>query len=159
MSDTEKCALRKIRFAIAVFIASLILSGVTAFPLQLELNWLASLRSNPDGGFDQWIFTVRDGLNDTYQKYPWIGYGTDWLAFAHIVIAIFFIGPLIDPLRNMWTIYAGLAACVLVIPLALVCGPIRQIPLGWRLIDCSFGVLGAVPLLYVMKLAKTFGKQ
>jgi hypothetical protein len=37
-------------------------------------------------------------------------------------------------------------ACVLIIPLALICGPIRGIPFGWQLIDCSFGIVGIVPL-------------
>jgi hypothetical protein len=41
----------------------------------------------------------------------------------------------------------GLIACASVIPLALIAGPIRGIPFPWRLIDCSFGVLGSVPLL------------
>ncbi|MEN6577115.1 MAG: hypothetical protein ABFD90_12285 [Phycisphaerales bacterium] len=31
------------------------------------------------------------------------------------------------------------------IPWALVFGPIRGIPLFWRMIDCSFGVVGIVP--------------
>ena len=30
--------------------------------------------------------------------------------------------------------------------LALIFGPIRGIPLFWRLIDCSFGLFGAIPL-------------
>jgi hypothetical protein len=25
--------------------------------------------------------------------------------------------------------------------------PFRGVPIGWRLIDCSFGLLGAVPLI------------
>ena len=91
---------------------------------------------------------------NTYAKYPWLAYGTDWLAFAHLVIALFFIGPFIDPLKNVWVIRAGLAACVLVPVLALICGPIRQIPFGWRLIDSSFGVIGAIPLLYALRLTK-----
>ncbi len=37
-------------------------------------------------------------------------------------------------------------ACVLVVPLALICGPLRGIPFFWRLIDCSFGILGFIPL-------------
>ena len=37
---------------------------------------------------------------------------------------------------------------------ALLCGPLRGIPFGWRLIDCSFGVLGAVPLLYCLRLTR-----
>jgi hypothetical protein len=58
-----------------------------------------------------------------------------------------------DPVRNIWILQAGLIACGLVLPLALICGPIREIPLGWRLIDCSFGILGAIPLYYCLRLA------
>jgi len=101
---------------------------------------------------------VQDGLRDSYTRHPWLAYGTDWLAFAHIVIAIFFIGPLIDPVRNIWVVQAGLIACALVIPLALICGPIREIPFGWRLIDCSFGIVGAIPLYYCLRLARSLEK-
>jgi len=104
--------------------------------------------------FDRWILTVRDGLRESYAKYPWLAYGTDWLAFAHLVIAVFFIGAFNDPVRNVWILQAGIVACVLVIPLAVICGAVRQIPAGWRLIDCSFGVLGAVPLLYALRLTR-----
>ena len=41
----------------------------------------------------------------------------------------------------------GLIACAGVIPLALIAGPVRGIPVYWRLIDCSFGIVGCVPLL------------
>jgi hypothetical protein len=54
---------------------------------------------------------------------------------------------------------AGLIACVLVIPLAIICGGIRQIPFGWRLIDCSFGIIGSVPLAYCLWLAKKLEKN
>jgi hypothetical protein len=37
-------------------------------------------------------------------------------------------------------------ACVLVVPFALLVGGLRGIPMFWRLIDCSFGVVGIVPL-------------
>jgi len=74
-----------------------------------------------------------------------MAYGTDWLAFGHLVIATAFIGPLRDPVRNKWIIDWGLIACVGVLPLALICGPLRGIPFYWRLIDCSFGFVGAIP--------------
>ncbi|MGD0815144.1 MAG: hypothetical protein ABSA83_16215 [Verrucomicrobiota bacterium] len=126
-----------------------------------EANWTSSVRglerasaSDARNGFDRWIITVQGGLRDSCARHPWLAYGTDWLAFAHIVIAIFFIGPLIDPVRNIWVVQAGLIACALVIPLALICGPIREIPLGWRLIDCSFGIVGAIPLYYCLRLAR-----
>jgi hypothetical protein len=150
--------LTRFRVVLGLFIAGLVLSGLTAFPLDRELEFLTSalgLSGAPaqeQTGLSHWILTVRDGLRDTYGKYRWMGYGTDWLAFAHLVLAVFFIGPLIDPVRNVWVLKAGLIACGLVIPVALICGPIRVIPFAWRLIDCSFGVLGAVPLWYCLRL-------
>ena len=105
-------------------------------------------------GLAFWLGTVDRGLHATYAEYPWMAYGTDWLAFAHIVIAVYFIGPLINPVRNKWVIQAGLVGCSLVPPLALICGPLRGIPFYWQLIDCSFGVFGAVPLLYCLRLTR-----
>ena len=88
----------------------------------------------------------------------YIPYGTDWLAFAHLVIAIAFIGPWRDPIKNVWVIDFGLIACVAVIPLAMIAGQFRGIPVWWRFIDCSFGVFGAIPLLLVRRMTKTLGK-
>jgi hypothetical protein len=95
---------------------------------------------------------VNEGLTSTNAHYPFLAYGTDWLAFAHLVIAVAFIGPYLDPIRNKWVITFGLIACGGVIPLALIAGPIRGIPFGWRLIDCSFGVCGAIPLFLCDRL-------
>ena len=148
----------RFRAVLLLFIAGLVLSGVTAFPLLHELRLLSHLLGADTAahanGLTFWILTVRDGLEDTYAHYPWIAYGTDWLAFGHLVIAGFFIGPLIHPASSRATLYTGIVACVAVIPLALICGPIRGIPLYWRLIDCSFGVIGVVPLLYCLALLK-----
>lgn len=148
--------LRRIRICLLVFIAGLVLSGLTAFPLQTELRILASLLPDADrphpSGFTQWILTVQSALVATNRDYPFLAYGTDWLAFAHLVIAVAFLGPLRDPVKNVWVIDFGLIACAGVIPLALVAGEIRGIPLGWRLIDCSFGVFGAVPLLVARRM-------
>ena len=57
-------------------------------------------------------------------------------------------------MRNAWVIDFGLIACVGVIPLALVFGPLRGIPFYWQLIDCSFGVFGFVPLWIVRRYIK-----
>jgi hypothetical protein len=143
---------RRIRRLLLFFIAALLLSGVTAFPLQEELALLdrlfgpASAAAGSWPALSAWIHRVYTGLSETYRSYPFIAYGTDWLAFAHIVIAIAFLGPLRDPVRNLWVVEFGMIACVLVLPLALICGPLRGIPLFWRLIDCSFGILGIIPL-------------
>jgi hypothetical protein len=48
----------------------------------------------------------------------------------------------------------GLICCAAVIPLALIAGQVRDIPLYWRLIDCAFGVFGALPLLYCLRLTQ-----
>jgi hypothetical protein len=151
--------LLEIRRWIAFFIVALILSGVTAFPLVTELRLLGEwfrvdAPGIETGGLQWWFRTIRDGLVETDAKYPWLAYGTDWLAFAHIVIGVFFIGPYRDPVRNVWIIQSGLIACAGVLVLALTAGPIRGIPLYWQLIDCSFGVFGALPLWRVLVLTK-----
>ncbi len=151
----------KIRFLIGLFMLGLVLSGITAFPLLHELNLLCAILGvpnvhHPDGysGLPWWILLVRQGLEQTYSRFPFIAYGTDWLAFGHLTIAFFFVGPWIDPARNIWVLRAGLIACIGVIPLALICGPIRGIPVYWRLVDCSFGVIGFVPLWLALRLAR-----
>jgi hypothetical protein len=151
----------KYRLVLSAFILGLVLSGVTAFPLawemQLLTSWFGISPSLPPAhntGFAFWLVTVDQGLHATYAAYPWVAYGTNWLAFAHVAIAVYFVGPLMNPLKNDWVLYAGLIGCALVLPLALICGPLRGIPLYWRLIDCSFGVFGAVPLLYCLHLTR-----
>jgi hypothetical protein len=155
----REAVLARYRAALAVFVVGLVLSGLTAFPLLRELELLcAVLKISPSeaamGGLRGWLASVRQGLETTYAAYPWLAYGTDWLAFAHLAIAVFFIGPWREPARNRWVLQAGLVCCILVVPLALIAGAVRGIPLGWRLIDCSFGVFGAVPLYYCLALSR-----
>ncbi|HEV2479181.1 MAG TPA: hypothetical protein VGS79_05945 [Puia sp.] len=50
-------------------------------------------------------------------------------------------------MRNKWVIEFGMLACAAVFPLAFIAGAIRGIPVYWRLIDCSFGVIGLIPLV------------
>jgi hypothetical protein len=158
--------LRRIRFCLAIIIGGLVLSGVTAFPLQSEIHWLvSSLRNGSMFVASQsihllpwldWLDRVETALSATNDRYPILAYGTDWLAFAHIVIAIAFVGPYIDPVRNKWVISFGLISCAGVIPLALIAGYVRGIPLPWRFIDCSFGIFGSIPLLICMQSIHAF---
>lgn len=130
----------------------LVISGVTAIPLESEVNWLANFfATNPSSEIAQWLIQVRDALSQTQLQYPFLFYGTDWLAFGHFVIAIAFIGGLRNPVRNKWLFDFGLIACVLVIPYALVFGGIHEIPIWWRVIDCSFGIIGFIPLWFCRK--------
>ena len=148
--------MKAIRAWLLVFVVGLVLSGVTAFPLVAEVRLLSEvLRSVPTpDGLVAWIDRVRDGLVVTGANYPFIAYGTDWLAFAHLVIAMAFWGPWRDPVRNIWVIEWGMISCVAIIPLALIARPIRQIPLWWTVIDMSFGVFGIIPLIVVRRLIK-----
>jgi len=144
--------LRRIKWLTWLFIIGLLFSGATAIPLQTELNALAKILPDRQQsiffGFTSWILIINRALDDTYSNYPFIAYGTDWLAFGHFVIAIAFVGALREPVRNRWLYLFGMIACVLVIPYAMICGAVRGIPFYWRLIDCSFGVVGFVPMWF-----------
>jgi hypothetical protein len=131
----------------------LVVSGVTAFPLVHEVGWLVRMvrAFAPGTGLLAWVSRVNAGLDATAARFPFLAYGTDWLAFAHLVFAVAFVGPWRNPVRNKWVIEFGLIACAGILPLALIAGAARGIPLWWRLGDCSFGVFGAVPLLIAWK--------
>jgi hypothetical protein len=146
--------LRRIRILTGLFILGLVLSGVTAIPLRWEVDLLSDWFGKGDVRMDEdvsaaglWLEKVRLALTASEQEHPFLYYGTDWLAFGHLMIAIAFVGAWRDPVRNRWLFDFGLITCALVIPWALIFGAVRGIPLWWRLVDCTFGILGAVPLL------------
>jgi hypothetical protein len=128
-----------------------VLSGVTAFPLTWEVGLLVQWFGSGDGMLATWLRTVHAGLVYNDQNFPFMAYGTDWLAFGHLMIAVAFYGPWKDPVRNRWVIDFGIIACATVPILAFVCGPIRGIPLGWRVIDSLFGIIGIVPLIFIRR--------
>jgi len=132
------------------FIVMLFLSGLTAMPAETELGLLIKYIS-ADNVFGFWLHKVYTALVETNAKAPFLAYGYDWLAFAHFMLAILFIGVYRDPVRNKWIVEFGMIACYLVFPLALIAGHFRGIPLGWRLVDCSFGLFGLIPLIICYK--------
>ncbi len=154
----------RVRALIIFFMIALAISGLTAVPLQWELSILNRLFGTQSliaplwHPFAEWIGRVNSGIQNGYGQYPFLAYGTDWLAFAHVVIAVLFIGPLRDPVKNLWVIEFGMIACILIIPWTLILAPLRGIPFFWMLIDMSFGVFGIIPLWFVrrdiLKLAK-----
>lgn len=145
--DRKELLQRRVRILLIMVIVGLAISGITAFPLESELRWLTSILPLAETStLSQWFVKIRDSLIDTNQKYPFLAYGTDWLAFAHLAIAVAFIGPLKDPVRNIWVVTFGLLACAGIIPLAFIAGSIRGIPFYWQLIDCSFAVFAGIPL-------------
>lgn len=164
----EEQLLFKIRALTIFYILALVFWGVTAFPLESEIRLIfqlldISVDASPDvySGLQGWIATVGTAVINTNKAYPFLSYGTDWLAFSHLVIAVAFIGLYTKPIRNKWIVYFGMIACLGVVPLALICGAIRDIPFWWRLIDCSFCVFGLIPLVflhfYINRLEKVVG--
>ena len=150
---TPEQKLKRIKGLTWLFIVGLFISGATAIPLKTELDVAAKFLGGTDlihaatsTGFTYWILKVREAVRNTSFLYPFLAYGTDWLAFGHFVIALAFVGPLRDPVRNRWLYLFGMISCVLVIPYAMTMGAVRGIPIYWRLIDCSFGVFGFFPV-------------
>jgi len=154
----NEIALRKrIRILLIFFMFALVLSGLTAIPLQWELKVMMPLvKLGTQWGMmvpamARWIDKIDQGVQNGYGQYPFLAYGTDWLAFGHIVIAIAFIGPLRDPVRNIWVVEFGMIACALIVPWTLIFGAIRDIPFFWQIVDMSFGILGIIPLWVVYR--------
>lgn len=142
-----------IRNWLKVFILSMFISGLTAIPVEKELTYIID-HFPFDGTIKGWLEEVLIGVQHTGRDYPFLFYGYDWLAFAHFVLAILFIGPFRNPVKNKWVIEFGIIACILIIPFALIAGHFRSMPFWWRIIDCSFGIIGLVPLIICLKNIK-----
>lgn len=140
---------RRIRVLLIIFIAGLLFSGLTALPIELELKFIneSMRRLDSRGALSAWIERAYEGVRESNAHFPFLSYGTDWLAFGHFVIAFVFAGPLRDPIKNKWVIESGMIACAAVLPWALITGHTRDIPLFWRLFDCLFGIAGGSLLI------------
>ena len=164
----EKRLLFMIRAVAAFYILALLFWGLTAFPLESEIRLICSSLGIEDvlapenySGLKYWLASVQAGLAQTNLDYPFLAYGTDWLAYSHIVLAVVFCGVYAKPVTNIWIVHACMIACAGVVLVALLCAPIRGVPFFWALVDCAFGVLGIVPLVFlhvwIRRLAKTAG--
>ncbi len=141
---------KQIRILTLLFIIALVISGITVFPLYSEIKWIqeANILSE-DSAVRAWLIKVSEGISQTQKQFPFLFYGFDWLAFAHLVIAVLFIGVYQHPLRNRWIVQWAMISCVAVLPLAFFAGTVRGIPFFHILIDCSFGVTGLIPLYFI----------
>ena len=144
----EESLKHQIRLLLYIFVVGLAVSGITAFPIHTQLVYAHKLIASFDlnNSLARWIENVYQGVDEVDEKYPFIAYGTDWLAFAHLVLAVLFLGVLKDPVRNIWVLEFGLIACAGIFPLAFIAGTVRGIPFFWQLLDCSFGVFGGIIL-------------
>ncbi len=146
--NSEKQLVNQIRTLLYIFIVGLAVSGITAFPIHTQLAFAKQLIGyfEMHNSFTRWMEVVYDGVDVMDKKYPFLAYGTDWLAFAHLVLAVLFAGVIRDPVRNIWVLQFGLIACLGIFPLAFIAGTVRGIPFFWQLIDCSFGLFGGTVL-------------
>jgi hypothetical protein len=78
---------------------------------------------------------------------------------AHQSSTVLLIFLQMEYLKNKWVIEFGIIACILIIPFALIAGAFRGMPFWWRLIDCSFGIIGVIPLSICLQKIKILEKE
>jgi hypothetical protein len=150
---------KQIKWLTILFMIALIISGITVIPMAAELSLLEKYPNLFPSAINKWIIKVHDGIVATNTAYPFIAYGTDWLAYAHVMIAILFIGVIKDPMKNKWIVTWGILNCIVIFPVALIAGPIRGIPFFHQMIDCLFGIIGILLLLLIKKRIHILEKQ
>lgn len=156
--------MKRIRILLIIFTVLFLLSGLTVFAVDWEIRTTIKVLwgDAPSGdGFlspiHEKLIEIRDALPILKNQYPFMFYGLDWLGFAFIVMSILFIGAIRDPIRNKWVIQFALISCVLVIPFAVIFVPLRGMPWLWVLIDSSFGIFGAIPLVIILRDINNLG--
>jgi hypothetical protein len=142
---------RKIKIAIIITIMGLLLNGISAVPLKSELNILLANSGMFPEFLRNWWTYVDKGVTNTNNNYPFMRYGFDWLAFAHLLIAIAFIGPLKDPIKNEWVVRWGMIASALSVVMALGWERMRAIPFWWSCIDAFIAIVAFIVLMICSK--------
>jgi len=141
--------MKRTRVMLGIVVFGLLISAVTIWPAVPELKMAVRLvwgEGLPQGVLHGFLLQAIEGLEVMQAKYPFMLYAHDWLAFAHIVLAILFAGAMRDPVRNKWIIECGLIMCALIPLLAGVCIPLRGIPFVWFWMDFAFAPAAALPL-------------
>jgi hypothetical protein len=146
--------LKRAKWMLGLVAFGLFVSGVTIWPALWELKTVVRMvwgEGEPAGVLHRFIVQAIEGLEAVESDYPFLLYAYDWLAFAHVVLAILFVGTLRDPVRNLWIVQCGLIMCALVPVLAGICIPLRGIPLRWFWIDFAFAPAAAGPLWIALR--------
>jgi hypothetical protein len=146
--------LKRAKWMLGIVAFGLVLSGVTIWPAVPELKMAVCIvwgDGEPAGVLHSFVLKAIEGLESVEANYPFMLYAHDWLAFAHVVLAILFAGAIRDPVRNVWVVQCGLIMCALVPVLAGICIPIRGLPLVWFWIDFAFAPAAALPLWIALR--------
>jgi hypothetical protein len=147
---------------ILIVALGLFISGVTVWPALAELKFAVRVfwSDGPASGeLHGFVLKVIEALEATNSQYPFMLYAHDWLAFAHVMLAILFAGAAIDPVRNKWIVQCGLIMCASVPVLACVCIPLRGLPGFWFWIDFAFAPGAAVPLVIALLDIRALERQ
>lgn len=146
--------MKRAKIMLGIVSFGLLVSGVTVWPAVPELKWAVRLawgEGPADGVLHGFVLRAIEGLEYVGAQYPFMLYAHDWLAFAHIMLAILFTGAIRDPVRNVWIVQCGLIMCALVPVLAGVCIPLRGLPWIWFWIDFAFAPAAALPLWIALR--------
>lgn len=150
----------KLMLGIVAF--GLFFSGVTVWPAVAELRLVIALMwgdAEPTSPLHVFLAQAIQGLEGLQARYPFLLYAHDWLAFAHIVLAILFAGAIRDPVRNVWVVQCGLIMCLLVPVVAAICVPLRGLPLWWFWIDAAFAPAAGIPLVVALRDIRKLEQQ
>ena len=150
----------KIRTYTVLLMIGLVVAGGTAFFIPWGVDLIVNHSSLPKLiNQTAWLTYVFSGVNEIDKSFDFVWYGTDWMAFAHLLFAILFYGLYQDPVRNKWLVDFGLIACIAIVPIALGFGHLRGIPVVWQLLDISFGVIAGAFLLRIKSLIQSLEKS
>jgi len=120
-------SLKSAKYMIGIVAFDLLVSSVTIRPMVNELKLMVRIiggDSAATGHLHGFLLRIIEGIEEVNAAYPFLFYGYDGLAFAHIVLAILFMGAMRDPVRNVWVVQFGLVACALIPILAGISIPI-----------------------------------
>lgn len=155
-----KTTLRKIRFILILFFLGILFGLHTVVFVEIETAFFVkhlgrdTLTGEKLPMVSAWIEQLHYDITESYKAYPVMAYCMDWLSYACVVFALFIIGAINDPVRNIWIIQVYMIACILAALLPFAAGPLRGIPVFWRCIDCSFGIIGFILLFYAYRLTR-----
>jgi hypothetical protein len=147
-------SLKRAKYMIGIVAFGLLVSAVTIWPMVKELKLMVRIiggDSAATGHLHGFLLRVIEGIEEVNAAYPFLFYGYDWLAFAHIVLAILFMGAMRDPVRNVWVVQFGLIACALIPILAGISIPLRGLPWWWFWVDFAFAPAAAIPLWVALR--------
>ncbi|HRG59567.1 MAG TPA: hypothetical protein PK323_11465 [Bacteroidia bacterium] len=136
----------RIKYVLILFFIFLVLSNITAFRLEQELGILLRMKGYFSDRAVVFMHSMAQIILNTNNKYPFLCNGIVCLTFVLINIAVAFIEPLRDSIYNKWVIKLGMITCGMIFLLAFINGGISQIAYYSQLLECSFEVIGLMPL-------------